>query len=63
MDIGAYEAQSLVVDTLVDEFDADYSAGDFSLREAIDLANRIAGANTIEFSSHTRRRHDSAGAR
>jgi CSLREA domain-containing protein len=50
IDIGAYEAQSFVVDTLVDENDGDYSAGDFSLREAIELANRIAGANTIEFS-------------
>jgi CSLREA domain-containing protein len=49
-DIGAFEAQSLLVDTLADELDGDHSAGDFSLREAIDLANRIAGANTIEFS-------------
>jgi fibronectin-binding autotransporter adhesin len=50
IDIGAFEAQSLVVDTLADEVDGDYSAGDFSLREAIELANQIAGANTIEFS-------------
>jgi predicted outer membrane repeat protein len=49
IDIGAFEAQSLIVDTLVDENDGDYSEGDFSLREAIDLANRIEGANTIEF--------------
>jgi CSLREA domain-containing protein len=50
IDIGAFEAQSLIVDTLADELDDDYSAGDFSLREAVDLANRIVGANTIEFS-------------
>ncbi len=50
IDIGAFEAQSLIVDTLVDESDGDFSAGDFSLREAIELANKIAGANTIEFS-------------
>ena len=50
IDIGAFEAQSLVVDTFADENDGDYSAGDFSLREAIELANRIAGANKIEFS-------------
>ncbi|QEG34847.1 choice-of-anchor Q domain-containing protein [Bythopirellula goksoeyrii] len=49
IDIGAFEAQSFVVDTLVDESDGDYSPGDFSLREAIELANQIAGANTIEF--------------
>jgi hypothetical protein len=49
IDIGAFEAQSLIVDTLVDENDGDYSEGDFSLREAIALANQIAGANTIEF--------------
>ncbi len=45
IDIGAYERQDLggpqvwVVDTLADENDGDYSAGDFSLREAIILAN------------------------
>lgn len=49
MDIGAFEAQSLIVDTLIDENDGDYSQGDFSLREAIALANQIAGENTIEF--------------
>jgi CSLREA domain-containing protein len=51
IDIGAFEAQSLIVDTLADENDGDYSAGDFSLREAIDLANRIVGENKIEFSA------------
>ena len=43
IDIGAYELQSLpvgslVVDTLVDESDGNYSAGDLSLREATELA-------------------------
>lgn len=51
IDIGAFEAQSLIVDTLVDENDGDYSHGDFSLREAIALANRIEGENTVEFAS------------
>jgi hypothetical protein len=51
IDIGAFEAQSLIVDTLVDENDGDYSHGDFSLREAIELANRIQGENTIEFAT------------
>jgi CSLREA domain-containing protein len=54
IDIGAYERQtmaglSLVVDTLVDESDGNYSTGDFSLREAIGLANDSAGAETITF--------------
>src|SRR4029079_10427596 len=43
LDIGAVELQmvanlSLVVDTLVDESDGNYAAGDMSLREAIGLA-------------------------
>jgi CSLREA domain-containing protein len=52
IDIGAYEAQpfTLVVDTLADESDGDYSAGDFSLREAIEFANSHAGHDTIVFS-------------
>jgi len=44
IDIGSLEQRpstqlQLVVDTLVDESDGDYSAGDLSLREAIELAN------------------------
>ncbi|MEW6359460.1 MAG: choice-of-anchor Q domain-containing protein, partial [Planctomycetota bacterium] len=54
-DIGAFEAQvapfALVVDTLVDENDADYSLGDLSLREAIAVANGSIGADTITFDS------------
>ncbi len=54
IDMGAYELQPLpaafgVVDTAVDEFDGDYSTGDLSLREAIDLANNFPGLNTITF--------------
>ncbi|MEX0726234.1 MAG: right-handed parallel beta-helix repeat-containing protein, partial [Planctomycetaceae bacterium] len=51
VDIGAYEMQprTLVVDTLVDESDGDFSAGDLSLREAIEWANANAGADTITF--------------
>ncbi|MCI0332795.1 MAG: hypothetical protein L0228_06190 [Planctomycetes bacterium] len=38
-----------VVDTLVDESDGNYSTGDFSLREAIGLANGMVGTDTISF--------------
>ena len=38
-----------MVDTLVDENDGNYSAGDLSLREAIGLANSRIGADTITF--------------
>jgi CSLREA domain-containing protein len=48
VDIGAYE-RSYVVDTLVDESDGNFSAGDFSLREAIELANANADADAITF--------------
>ena len=54
VDIGAYERQtvaglSLIVDTISDESDGDYSAGDLSLREAIGLANGSIGPDTITF--------------
>ena len=56
-DIGAYEVQDsggevpdeLVVSTLEDENDGDFSAGDLSLREAIVLANEQQGADHITF--------------
>jgi len=55
VDIGAYEDQnpvlSLEVDYLVDEFDTDYSTGDLSLREAIELAKSPYIADTINFAS------------
>ncbi|MEM8677496.1 MAG: choice-of-anchor Q domain-containing protein [Cyanobacteria bacterium P01_G01_bin.67] len=58
-DIGAFEVQDgdggnpteLVVSTLEDENDGDFSAGDLSLREAIILANQNEGADTINFDS------------
>lgn len=54
IDIGAFEFQptppaSLVVSTTLDEFDADYSPGDLSLREAINFANLLPGADVIQF--------------
>ena len=53
VDIGSFELQTLnpvvVVDNRVDENDGDVSAGNLSLREAIDLTNDNLGANTITF--------------
>ncbi|MCA9051711.1 MAG: hypothetical protein KDA89_23395, partial [Planctomycetaceae bacterium] len=40
-----------VVDTIADESDGDYSAGDFSLREAIERANTRVGADEIQFAA------------
>ena len=54
IDIGAVEfqgpiAHGLVVDTLADESDGDYSPGDLSLREALQLANAVPGESIIQF--------------
>jgi predicted outer membrane repeat protein len=52
VDIGAYEfafTGPIVVSTLVDEIDGNYSAGDLSLREALALAKLIPGADEITF--------------
>ncbi|MCI0492873.1 MAG: hypothetical protein L0Z07_08045, partial [Planctomycetes bacterium] len=56
IDIGAYERQTVaalarVVDTLVDENDGNYAAGDLSLREAVGLANGSIGVDTITFAA------------
>ena len=60
-DIGAFEVQQgdgggnptkLVVSTLDDENDGNFSAGDLSLREAIALANEREGTDTITFDSN-----------
>jgi predicted outer membrane repeat protein len=53
IDIGAFEYQqpsdlNLLVDTLVDESDGDYSRGDLSLREAIELTNATNYAGVID---------------
>ncbi|WP_417391539.1 choice-of-anchor Q domain-containing protein [Gimesia sp.] len=52
-DIGAFEyhALNLVVDTLSDEDDGDYSSGHLSLREAIKLANQTFDTDQITFSN------------
>ncbi len=54
IDIGAFEYQAasdlnLLVDTLVDESDGNYTRGDLSLREAIELANLWPSVDTIHF--------------
>jgi predicted outer membrane repeat protein len=54
IDIGAFEYEApsdlnLTVDTLVDESDANYSRGDLSLREALELADKNPGPDTIHF--------------
>jgi uncharacterized delta-60 repeat protein/CSLREA domain-containing protein len=40
---------AFVVDTLVDESDGNFATGDFSLREAIELANSAANLDEIQF--------------
>lgn len=56
IDIGAVEQQTidvlpfpLVVDSAIDEYDGEFSAGHLSLREALSFANLVEGADTIEF--------------
>ncbi|MCA8996406.1 MAG: VCBS repeat-containing protein [Planctomycetaceae bacterium] len=53
IDIGAVEyvgMRTYIVDTLIDEMDEDYSPGDFSLREAIEIAEGTAAKDLILFS-------------
>ncbi|MFH1303703.1 MAG: choice-of-anchor Q domain-containing protein, partial [Planctomycetota bacterium] len=51
VDIGAFEGSSdiFTVDTISDLDDGDYSVGNFSLREAIKLANAASTTDTIFF--------------
>lgn len=57
VDIGAFELQprplfsstELVVSTLTDESDGDFSRGDLSLREAVEIANQSPDHNAIRF--------------
>ena len=49
-DIGAYEYQPFVVDTISDAADGNYGPGQFSLREALGFANSMDDAQTIIFS-------------
>lgn len=53
VDVGAVEFQTayLLVDTTSDLNDGDYSAGNLSLREAIELANASSVVDTISFSN------------
>lgn len=50
-DVGAYELQGLVlkVDSGIDENDGDFTSGNFSLREAVQLANDNPLPDVIEF--------------
>lgn len=53
VDIGAFQSQEapgdLIVSTLSDQNDGDYSQGQLSLREALELAIYVEGADTITF--------------
>ena len=51
--MGSKEEQSLslVVDNIIDENDQNYSPGDLSLREALQLTNRNDGPDTITFAA------------
>lgn len=50
VDIGSYEQQPLLVDNTSDVDDDDIGPGQFTLREAIRLANESAGTTEIAFS-------------
>ena len=52
----AVPGDDLVVTVTENDDDGDYSANDISLREAINAANSLGGANTIEFDDPTRAR-------
>ena len=61
IDIGAFEWQeyngtTAIVDTLADESDGNFSAGDLSLREAIELANWLPTINTMSLRPRTHQR-------
>lgn len=49
VDIGSFEAQPFVVDTLVDESDGNLARFDLSLREAIELSNLSPSEDAIIF--------------
>jgi VCBS repeat-containing protein len=49
VDIGAFENQTYIVSTEIDEFDTDYSDGDLSLREALLLVDQDPYADVVEF--------------
>jgi hypothetical protein len=53
IDIGAFEVQQpqIVVGTLVDESDGDFSPGDLSLREAVEIGNSRSDAPGIAFAA------------
>ncbi|MEZ6126307.1 MAG: choice-of-anchor Q domain-containing protein [Planctomycetaceae bacterium] len=52
IDVGAFELfGTLIVDSNSDVEDGNYSSGNFSLREAIAIANAHTGADTIRFAS------------
>ena len=50
-DTVAIWVRPLVVDTTADESDGDFSTGDLSLREAIELTNANPGADEIAFAA------------
>ena len=51
IDIGAFELQDIIVSTTSDVSDGDFSPGELSLREAIELTNGMTGPGSIVFDS------------